>query len=39
MRHKPFGYGYEKVSAFFADETVSPLAMPETHIAVSALLP
>ena len=39
MSHKPFGFGYEKMQAFFWDETVSPLVKPEVLISVADLLP
>ena len=39
MSHKPFGFGYENMQAFFWDETVSPLVKPEMLIPVADLLP
>ena len=37
--HKPFGFGYGKMASYFWGDTVSPLALPEVHIAVDDLLP
>ena len=39
VTHKLFGYGYEEELAYFWDEAVAPLLMPEVHIPVVDLLP
>lgn len=39
MPEKPLHFGYSDIKTYHADETISPLALPETAIPVSELVP